>query len=81
MRVVKSGRLKYLTTRAQEIAATKTTSSGDRIISLRNVSPEFTVQKLNYTHNNPVEAGIVDKVKNIYIVVPGTIITEETVAC
>jgi len=24
-------------------------------------SPEFTIQKLNYTHNNPVEAGIVDK--------------------
>jgi putative transposase len=24
-------------------------------------SPEFTIQKLNYIHNNPVEAGIVDK--------------------
>ena len=24
-------------------------------------SPDFTVQKLNYIHNNPVEAGIVDK--------------------
>ena len=24
-------------------------------------SPAFTVQKLNYIHNNPVEAGIVDK--------------------
>ena len=24
-------------------------------------SPEFTVQKLDYIHNNPVEAGIVDK--------------------
>ena len=24
-------------------------------------SPPFTVQKLNYIHNNPVEAGIVDK--------------------
>jgi hypothetical protein len=24
-------------------------------------SPAFTIQKLNYIHNNPVEAGIVDK--------------------
>ena len=24
-------------------------------------SPEFTIQKLNYIHNNPVEAGIVDR--------------------
>ena len=24
-------------------------------------SPEFTVQKLNYIHDNPVEAGIVDR--------------------
>jgi len=24
-------------------------------------SPGFTIQKLNYIHNNPVEAGIVDK--------------------
>jgi hypothetical protein len=24
-------------------------------------SPAFTVQKLNYLHNNPVEAGIVDR--------------------
>lgn len=24
-------------------------------------SPGFTVQKLNYVHNNPVEAGLVDK--------------------
>jgi len=24
-------------------------------------SPEFTVQKLNYIHNNPVAAGIVEK--------------------
>ena len=30
-------------------------------------SPAFTVQKLNYLHNNPVEAGLVEKRKIIYI--------------
>jgi putative transposase len=27
-------------------------------------SPKFSLQKLNYIHNNPVEAGIVDKPEN-----------------
>jgi REP element-mobilizing transposase RayT len=27
-------------------------------------SPEFTVQKLNYIHNNPVEAGLVEKAED-----------------
>jgi putative transposase len=27
-------------------------------------SPEFSVQKLNYIHNNPVEAGIVEKAQD-----------------
>jgi hypothetical protein len=27
-------------------------------------SPEFSVQKLNYIHNNPVEAGIVEKAED-----------------
>jgi putative transposase len=27
-------------------------------------SPQFSVQKLNYIHNNPVEAGIVEKAED-----------------
>jgi len=27
-------------------------------------SPPFTVQKLNYVHNNPVEAGLVEKAED-----------------
>jgi hypothetical protein len=47
---------------ARPTAGIRTISFGDRITNLKNrYSPGFTIQKLNYIHNNPVEAGIVDK--------------------
>ena len=38
-------------------------------------SPQFAAQKLAYIHNNPVEAGIVEKQKNIFTVAPEITIT------
>ena len=37
-------------------------------------TPNFGRQKLEYIHNNPVDAGIVEKAENTFIAVPGIII-------
>jgi len=61
-RAAKIGCYRYLENKHQKTATIVIINFGNRIINRKNViSPEFTVQKLDYIHNNPVEAGIVDK--------------------
>jgi len=56
------GCLKYSKEQGTQTGGIETANSGVKTISLKNViAPKFSIQKLNYIHNNPVETGIVVK--------------------
>jgi REP element-mobilizing transposase RayT len=44
-------------------------------------SPKFSLQKLNYIHNNAVEAGLVDKAEEYYTVAQEIIFMETMLVC